>query len=320
MLAVVVAVLWGANFIAIHVGLEYFPPVFLAGLRMLVLAVPAVLLVPRPRVPLRWLVGYGLGFGTLQFLFLFLAMYAGMPAGLASLVLQASGPFTLVLGAILLREEVTRRQWAGIGVAVAGLATIALARAQSAALLPVVLTLLGALGWAAGNLCNRLAQRGAQAERASAQRGAQAERASAQWDGATVNPLHLTMWMTVVPPVPLLAASAVVEGPGAGWAAVGAMVTWDGLPGLGALVYLSVVATVLAAGIWTGLMRRYPAGLVAPHSLLVPVVGMTLAMVLLGERPSVVELLAGAVVVGGVLAASAPSRRRAPAEPAATVG
>ena len=287
-LAVVVAVLWGANFIAIHVGLEYFPPVFLAGLRMLVLAVPAVLFVPRPRVPLRWLLGYGLGFGTLQFLFLFLGMYAGMPTGLASLVLQASGPFTLVLGALLLREKVTGRQWAGIGVAVAGLATIALARAQSAALLPVVLTLLGALGWAIGNLCNRLAQR----------------------DGTDVDPLHLTLWMTVVPPVPLLAASAVVEGPATGWVATAAIFTRDGLPGLGALVYLSVVATVLAAGIWTVLMRRYPAGLVAPHSLLVPVVGMACAMALLGERPAVVELVAGAVVVGGVLVASAPGRGR----------
>ncbi|MEJ8281614.1 EamA family transporter [Pseudonocardia spirodelae] len=289
LLAVVVAVLWGANFIAIHVGLAHFQPIFLAGLRMLVLAVPTVLLVPRPRVPLRWLLGYGLGFGTLQFLFLFLGMYAGMPTGLASLVLQASGPFTLVLGALLLREHVTARQWAGIGVAVAGLATIALARAQSAALLPVVLTLLGALGWAAGNLSSRLAQR----------------------DGADVDPLHLTLWMTVVPPVPLLAVSALVEGPGA-WAAVGAMFSGPGLPGLGALVYLSLVATVLAAGIWTGLMRRYPAGLVAPHSLLVPVVGMSLAMVLLGERPSATELVAGAVVVGGVLVASAPARRRVP--------
>ncbi|MEV1290736.1 EamA family transporter [Pseudonocardia sp. NPDC049635] len=286
-LAVVVAVLWGANFIAIHVGLEHFPPVFLAGLRMLVLAVPAVLLVPRPQVPLRWLVGYGLGFGTLQFLFLFLGMYAGMPAGLASLVLQASGPFTLVLGALLLREQVRRRQWIGIGVAVAGLATIALLRAQTAALLPVALTLLGALGWALGNLCNRLAQR----------------------DGAAVDPLHLTLWMCVVPPVPLLAMSAVVEGPTTGWVATAAVFSWDGLPGLAALLYLSVVATVVGSGIWTVLMRRYPAGVVAPHSLLVPVVGMGLAIVLLGERPSVPELLAGVVVVIGVLAASAPGRR-----------
>lgn len=281
-LAVVVAILWGANFLAIDVALQHFPPVFLAGLRMLLIAVPTVALVPRPRVPVRWLLGYGIGFGTLQFLFLFLGMYAGMPAGLASLVLQASGPFTLVLGAVLMRERVSGRQWAGIGVAVAGMAAIVVAQAQTASLLPVVLTLLGALGWALGNLCSRRALQ----------------------EGDRPDPLHLTLWMTTVPPVPLLAASMIVEGPAAGWASLAAAFSADGVAGLVALVYLTVVATVVAAGIWTTLLRRNSAGLVAPHSLLVPVVGLSVAAVVLGERPSAAELVAGLVVVLGVLAAS----------------
>ena len=95
------------------------------------IALPTVLLVPRPQVRLRWLLGYGFGFGTLQFLFLFVAMDVGMPTGLASLVLQASAPFTVVLGAVLLRERITPRQGVGIGLAVLGLAAIAVARAQS---------------------------------------------------------------------------------------------------------------------------------------------------------------------------------------------
>ena len=127
LLAALVAVLWGANFLAIHVGLQHFPPLFLAALRFAVIALPTVLFVPRPQVRLRWLLGYGLGFGTLQFLFLFVAMDVGMPTGLASLVLQASAPFTVVLGAVLLRERLTVRQGIGIGLAVLGLAAIAVA-------------------------------------------------------------------------------------------------------------------------------------------------------------------------------------------------
>src|SRR4051812_36732850 len=157
LLAVLVAALWGANVLALPVGLAHFPPLFLAALRFAVVALPTVLLVPRPQVRLRWLLGYGLGFGTVQFLFLLVAMDVGMPTGLASLVLQASAPFTVVLGAVLLRERISARQGIGIGLAVLGLAVIAVARAQTAALLPVVLTLLGALGWAFGNLCSRLA-------------------------------------------------------------------------------------------------------------------------------------------------------------------
>jgi O-acetylserine/cysteine efflux transporter len=275
LLAGLVAILWGGNFIAIHVGLEHFPPLFLAGVRFLVLAVPTILLVPWPQVPLRWLVGFGLGFGTVQFIFLFIAMDIGMPTGLASLVLQASAPFTVLLGALLLRERISARQGIGIAIALLGLATIAISRAQVAAVLPVLLTLLGALGWAFGNLASRLA--------------------------AAPNPMHLTLWMTVVPPVPLLAMSLVWEGPSAGWEALRTAVTPDGLPGVVALGYIALLGTLVGSGIWVGLMRRYPAGVVAPYSLLVPVVGIGLAATLLGERPSVIELVAAAVIVGGVL-------------------
>jgi drug/metabolite transporter (DMT)-like permease len=275
LLAAVVAVLWGGNFLAIHVGLQHFPPLFLAALRFAVIALPVLLLVPRPRVPLRWLLGYGLGFGTVQFLFLFVAMDVGMPTGLASLVLQASAPFTVLLGALLLRERIAVRQGAGIALAVLGLAAIAVARAQTAAVLPVLLTLVGALGWAFGNLCSRLAQ--------------------------PPNPLHLALWMSVIPPVPLLLASWTFEGPAAGWDALRAAVTPAGVPGLLAVAYIAVLATVVGTGIWTTLMRRHPAGVVAPYSLLVPVIGMGLAALVLGERPSAVELVAAVVIVRGVL-------------------
>jgi drug/metabolite transporter (DMT)-like permease len=275
LLAGFVAVLWGGNFIAIHVGLQHFPPLFLAAVRFLVLAVPTLLLVPRPRVPLRWLLAYGIGFGTVQFVFLFIAMDIGMPTGLASLVLQASAPFTVLLGALLLHERISARQGIGIAIAMLGLAAIAVSRAQVAAVLPVLLTLLGALGWAFGNLASRLA--------------------------AAPNPMHLTLWMSVVPPIPLLAMSWVWEGPAAGWDALRAAVTPAGLPGVAALGYIAVLGTLVGSGLWVGLMRRYPAGVVAPYSLLVPVVGIALAAAVLGERPGVVDLVAAAVIVGGVL-------------------
>ncbi len=295
LLACLVAVLWGVNFLAIHVSLEHWPPLLLAGLRFLVIAVPAVLLVPRPPVPVRWLLGYGLGFGTVQFLFLYIALRVGMPPGLASLVLQASAPFTVLLGAVLLRERLSPRQGAGIGLAVLGLATIAAARAQTAALLPVLLTLLGALGWALGNLANRLALRDAR---------------------GPVNPMHLVLWMSVVPPLPMLAASWVVEGPGAWGTAFGEATTAAGLPGLLGLAYTVLLGTLLGSGIWTVLMRRHPAGVVAPYSLLVPVVGMAVAALALGERPSPVELVSAVVIVGGVLLGTPRARPATDVTPA----
>lgn len=294
LLALLVALLWGCNFIAISVGLEHFPPLFFAGLRFAVLAVPTVLFVPRPDVPWRWVLGYGLGFGTVQFAFLFLAMDLGMPAGLASLVLQASAPFTVVLGVLLLREPIAARQVAGITLAVLGMAAIAASRAQTAAVLPVLLTLLGALGWAFGNLASRLAR--------------------------PEDPLRLVLWMSTVPPLPMFALSAWQEGPATGWRALGEAAAGQAWPAVAALAYIVVPATLLGSGVWTVLLRRYPAGVVAPYSLLVPVVGVLAAWLLLGERPVPLELLAGAAVVLGVLLGTPGAGRGAPLSRSARAG
>ena len=125
-LACVVAVLWGVNFVAIHASLEQFPPFFLASLRFALLAVPALLFVKRPQVPVRWLVLYGVGFGILQFVFLYAGMAAGMPAGLASLVLQASAPFTVLLAALFLKERPGALRIAAVGLAAAGIVMLKL--------------------------------------------------------------------------------------------------------------------------------------------------------------------------------------------------
>ncbi len=286
LLAVSVALMWGVNFTAIHASLQHFPPFLLVALRFLLLAVPAVLFVPWPRVPVRWLVGYGIGFGTLQFLFLYWGMAAGMPVGLASLVLQASAPFTVLLGATFLRERISATQVVGILIAVGGLAIVGSHRAQVAAVLPFLLTLAGAFGWAIGNICNRQAR--------------------------PQSPLHLTMWMSVVPPLPMFAVSWVVEGPDRIWGSLSTAFTPDAFPALVGLAYTVLIGTVAGSGVWTWLMTRHPAGVVAPYSLLVPVAGMLSAWVFLGETVSPVELLGGLVVITGVLLGSVRLRRRRP--------
>lgn len=278
LLAMSVAAMWGLNFLAIDASLQQFPPMLLVSLRFAVLAIPALLFVPRPQVPVRWLIGYGVGFGILQFAFLFWGMAIGMPAGLASLVLQASAPFTVLLGAVLLRERLTPLQVTGILVAVGGLTVVGWYRFENAALLPFLLTLAGAFGWALGNICNRQAK--------------------------TVEPLKLTFWMSVVPPVPMLLVSLVVEGPAEIAASFAGLGTRTGILALVGLAYTALIATIAGSGVWSWLMARHPAGIVAPFSLLVPVVGMSAAWLVLGQAVSVPELGGAVLIVGGVLLGS----------------
>lgn len=288
LLALSVAACWGLNFPAIHLSLEQFPPFFLVALRFAILAIPTVLLVPRPAVPLRWLLSFGFCFGVLQFAFLYLAMDQGMPTGLASLVLQASAPFTVLLGAAWLRERISARQGVGIGIAVLGLGGIAALRATDGAatgFLPVVLTLCGGLGWALGNLASRQAR--------------------------PDNPLHLTLWMSVIPPLPMAVLALLLDGPHAIGHSLTTLGTATGAWALAGLAYTVLVATVFGSGVWTALLSRHPSGTVAPFSMLVPVVGIAASWLLLDEQPRAAELALGTLVVAGVLIGSQP-RRGAP--------
>lgn len=289
LLALTVALLWGLNFLAIHLSLEQFPPLFLVALRFAVLAVPTLLLVPRPDVPLRWLLGYGLGFGTLQFFGLYLGMAAGFPAGLASLVLQSSAPFTVLLGALLLHERLGPRRAVGVFVAVAGLVVVGLTRGGLDGWAPFLLVVLGGFGWALGNIASRQAR---------------AEK-----------PMHLVLWMTVVPPLPMLALSLTVEGPEQIGHSLSSAFTADAMPAWLGLLYTVTAGTVIGSAVWVWLMARHPASTVAPFSLLVPVVGILTAWAALGEVPLHGEVLGGVLVVGGVLWANSRARRRPPVPP-----
>lgn len=275
LLACSVAVLWGANFVAIHASLQHFPPLFLISLRFAVLALPALLFVRRPDVPVRWLLLYGTGFGIVQFVFLYAGLEAGIPAGLASLVLQASAPFTVLLAMIFLRERPGGVRLLGIAVALLGFGVIAVTRGLESQLVPVLLVLAGAFGWALGNIGSRQAR--------------------------AKDPFALMMWMTVVPPVPMLALALAVEGPQRIGDSLTTVTDPSALPALAGLVYTVVLGTVVGSWLWSSLMARHPSSRVAPFSMLVPVAGFASAAVVLGERPAAGDLVGGALVVAGVL-------------------
>jgi O-acetylserine/cysteine efflux transporter len=67
------------------------------------------------------------------------------------------------------------------------------------------------------------------------------------------------------------------------------------------VLYLALLATVLAYGWWTRLLQKHPAGRITPFSLLVPVVGLLAAMLLLGERPVPLQWLGTLAVLAGMM-------------------
>ena len=248
-------------------GLDSFSPPQLAALRFLIASTP-VFVLARP-APWRVLVPLGLALFAGQFLFQFFGIANGMPPGLASIVVQTQAFFTILFAAIVLRERPRRQQLAGIAMAFAGLGLIALTIGGDLSGAGFVLTLGSAISWGIGNVLLKRV--------------------------ASVDMLALMVWLSLVPPIPSLALSMLTDGRASFHAM--ARASWLGLA---AVLYLGVIATVVAYAIWGRLLMRYPAATVTPFALLAPVVGAYSSSVAFGERFDGRRLTGMAFVLLGV--------------------
>lgn len=193
LLALLVVVVWGLNFVVIKLGLHNMPPLMLAGLRFMLVAFPALLFVARPAIPLRLLLGYGLTISFGQFAFLFCAIGTGMPAGLASLVLQAQAFFTIILGAFVFGERLQGKQLAGIATAIFGVLVLVEGSlgGEHVPLVGFMLTLAAALSWACGNIFNK--------------------KIMSQTSRPPI--MSLVVWSALIPVLPFMLASLLIDGP-----------------------------------------------------------------------------------------------------------
>ena len=74
-------------------------------------------------------------------------------------------------------------------------------------------------------------------------------------------------------------------------------VTWLGG---GSLLFIVYASTLFGYGVWSVLLSRYPANLVAPFTLLVPIAGLASAALLLAEEITGLEIAGSALVFVGL--------------------
>lgn len=228
-----------------------------------------------------------------QFSLLYLGLHLGMPAGLASLVVQAQLIFTIIIATVALREPPTRRQVVGAAVGTVGLLVVIIAHGASAPLVPVLVVLGGSLSWAVGNVITRSA--------------------------GVSSGFSLVVWSALVVPLPALGLSFLIDGSGE----VGRALTHLSAVAIASTLYTAIGSSLIGYGIWNSLLARYPAGAVVPFVLLVPIVGIVTAWLVQDEVPTVLELIGGAVMLAGVAAAAVttlPWRARARRDAVITPG
>lgn len=275
-LAVLVAAIWGFAFVATKIGLESFTPTQLTAIRFLVACLP-ILFVARPSVSWMWLIGIGLILFAGQFLLLFFGMVHGMPPGIASVTMQTQAFFTILIAALILRDVPTAKQLVGIGISFLGLVLIGLSVGADLTYLGLGLTLGGALSWAVGNvLVKRI---------------------------GNVDMLSLVVWASLVPPLPALAVSALIDDQASLVTAV-ANASWMSI---WSALYLGLVATVFAYAIWGKLLRDYSTALVVPFALLAPCAGAVSSAIVFGERFGMLRSAGmGLILIGLALTVVSP--------------
>jgi O-acetylserine/cysteine efflux transporter len=275
-LAALTSVIWGIAFVAAKFGLESFSAPQLATMRFVLASLPIVF-IPPPQIP--WgsigLIGMTLFAG--QFLLLFFAFVEGLPPGLASVTQQMQAFFTVLLAAVCLRDVPTLRQCTGMTVAFAGLGLIGLTMGSDLKPTALGLALAGAFSWAVGNiLVKRM---------------------------PTVPVLPLVVWCSLIPPLPGIIISGVSDQRtliealrSASWVSIAAV------------IYLGMVATLLAYAIWGSLLQRYSAAAVAPFALLAPCAGIASSAVIFGEVFSPTRCAGMALILGGLAVLVIPWR------------
>lgn len=268
-LALLVIVIWGFNFVAIHEGLADVPPLLFAAVRFTVL-LAALPFVPRPNVRWRDLAAVGLLMSAGQFGFLYSAMAAGLASGLSSLVLQSQALFTVIFAAVVLRERPRPVQVVGMTVALIGLIIVAAGRSGAAPMTGLALCIAAACSWGAGNVASRRC--------------------------AGASGLGLTVWGAVFVPLPLYVLFLLIDGPHA-IATAATHLTWVAAA---STAYTVILSSLLGYTVWNGLLGLYPAASVAPFTMLVPVVGLLAGWLILGERPGLSALVGGLVLLAGV--------------------
>ena len=270
LLALAVVSVWGSNFVIIRFGLDHLPPLLFAALRFVFALVPAMFLLPRPKVPLKNLAAYGLLVGVGQCGLLNLAMDGHISPGLASLVIQTQVFFTIGLSILLAGERVYRFQWSALLLAAAGIGVIAANSDGTTTPAGLALVLLGALAWAGGNIASVRAR--------------------------PDNMLAYVAWSSAFAIVPLLALSLALEG----WQRVSQGLRDAGPATWAAVVWQSWANALFGYAVWGWLLKRHPAATVMPMALLVPVFGMGASALWLGEPLPPWKLAAAALVIAGL--------------------
>jgi len=277
-LALVVILIWSVCFVVIKVSYHDAPPLLygalralLGGLALLMIATPTGKFLP-PRQSWGWIAALGATNTTLGLSGMFLSVGA-VGAAIPAVLVNSQALFVAPFAMLFFREALTAGRLVGLLVGTGGvLLVVSGSHLHLGSMEGGILAVMAMAGLAAGNLIMKHI-------------------------GKRVNALSATAWQYVLGGMLLMGWSVLSEEP--------MRVAWS-LHFVAGLLFLGLVGSGLASWLWYLLLRQGELISINSLTLLTPVFGLVLALLIYGERLSKLSALGIGMVLGGVIWASRP--------------
>ncbi len=279
LLAFIVTLIWGTNFVIIKIGLDELPPFLFVAIRFIFVAFPLVFFFAKPKASWWLIAAYGFLIGFGQFGILFYAMKSDLPPGLASLILQMQVFFTISFAILFFKETVARTPWIALIISFLGIALIASNVGGDTTLLGLILALTAAMSWALANIVVKKAGK--------------------------VDIIAFLAYSSLFAVPILVAMSLYFEG----WDLIKTSLQTASMTSVYVVLWQTIGNTLIGYGLWNFLLSRYSAATVTPWALLVPVSGMGASYFMLDEPMPAWKLVAAVLVIVGLVINIYSSRR-----------
>jgi O-acetylserine/cysteine efflux transporter len=268
LLALIVTLLWGFNFIVTKQGVDVMPPVLFAGLRFLTVA---VLLLPwlKPiRGQMGRLVWIALTAGALHFGLILLGFSLTSNVGSVAIAVQINIPFMVLLAVIFLGEHIGIYRITGMVIAFVGIMIVGFDPLAFEDPWAFVMVCSGACFFAVSIILMR------------------------QFKGG--HPMQVQAWVAAISAPFLLAVSLLLEDDQLNYVLGADWYSW------GLVAYTAIGATIIGHGGMFFLLQRYSVTYLAPIMIGPPVLGVLFGIWLNDDPITTRIVLGGLMTVGGV--------------------
>ncbi|EKO3481891.1 EamA family transporter [Vibrio fluvialis] len=283
LLIISVMAIWGFNFSMIKLGVSEMDPLLIAAARFFCATFPIIFFVRKPNVQWRYLMAYGLVFGTGIWGMASCSITFGLSSGMASVLLQTDVLTTVLVGVLLYKEVISARMAAGIVVSVVGLVVSIIYTNGNVTLAGVVFIMISAICWPLAGVIVR--------------------------KSGTRSAFAFNIWGMLFAPLPLVALSVGMNG----WDVLSTTYQqWSSNAWISVL-FQAYPTTVFGYWVWNKMVLKYPMSQLAPMTLLVSVFALLSGYAIYDEQLSLAQWVSCSTFLLGIGLVLYPQSKKQPA-------